>query len=145
MSVGDYGWEPHDRHGGPDKPVTGPKLEAVHEELEGGRPSLGRWLFRLASLLLVTMAALQVLDAAGLLAFHFGNWRPLLYIFILWGVAIGVSQVLTRGEAGQQTLFLLPALLFTAAMVIFPTFFGLYVAFTDWNLDALIRPPFQRP
>ena len=34
-------------------------------------------------------------------------------------------------------MFLLPALLFTIAMVIFPTFFGLYIAFTDWNLSSL--------
>ena len=41
-----------------------------------------------------------------------------------------------RGEAGHRALFLLPALLFTIAMVIFPTFFGIYIAFTDWNLSA---------
>ncbi len=49
---------------------------------------------------------------------------------------LGVGQVLTRGEDGHRALFLLPALLFTIAMVIFPTFFGLYIAFTDWNLSA---------
>jgi multiple sugar transport system permease protein len=47
-----------------------------------------------------------------------------------------VGQVLIRGEAGQPALFLLPALLFTIAMVIFPTLFGLYIAFTDWNLSS---------
>ncbi len=41
-----------------------------------------------------------------------------------------------RGEAGHRALFILPAVLFTIAMVIFPTFFGLYIAFTDWNLSA---------
>ena len=56
--------------------------------------------------------------------------------FLIWSVALGVSQVLTRGEAGQQTLFVLPALLFTLAMVIFPTLFGLYIAFTNWNLNG---------
>jgi multiple sugar transport system permease protein len=30
----------------------------------------------------------------------------------------------------------LPALLFTVAMVVFPTLFGLYIAFTDWNLNG---------
>ncbi len=30
-------------------------------------------------------------------------------------------------------------MLFTIAMVIFPTFFGLYIAFTDWNLSSLRR------
>lgn len=116
--------------------MTGGKLEAAHEELPEGRVSLGRWLFWLASLLLVGVATLQTLDSLGVLAIGFGNWRPLLYVFLLWGVALGASQVLKRGEPGQQTLFLLPALLFTAAMVIFPTLFGLYIAFTDWNLNA---------
>jgi ABC-type sugar transport system permease subunit len=31
----------------------------------------------------------------------------------------------------------LPAVLFTVAMVVFPTAFGLYIAFTDWNLQAV--------
>ena len=31
---------------------------------------------------------------------------------------------------------MLPAVLFTVAMVIFPTLFGLYIAFTDWNLSS---------
>ena len=44
-----------------------------------------------------------------------------------------------RGERGQPAVFLLPALLFTIAMVIFPTFFGLYIAFTDWNLELARR------
>jgi len=59
-----------------------------------------------------------------------------MFAFLLWGVALGVSQVLKYGDGGKQTLFVLPALLFTAAMVIFPTIFGLYIAFTDWNLNA---------
>jgi multiple sugar transport system permease protein len=123
--------------------VSGVKLEAVHEELAPGRTSLGRWLFRVASLLLISVAGLQILDALGALAIGFGNWRPLVYVFLLWSIALGASQVLTRGEAGQQTLFLLPALLFTAAMVIFPTIFGLYIAFTDWNLNAQSAPHFN--
>jgi multiple sugar transport system permease protein len=41
-----------------------------------------------------------------------------------------------RGAAGHKALFVLPAVLFTVAMVIFPTFFGLYIAFTDWNLSS---------
>lgn len=116
--------------------MTGGKLEAAREQLAGGRASLGGWLIWLASLLLVGTATLQFVNAAGIIEIGFGNWRPLLYMFVLWGVALGGSQVLMRGEAGQQTLFVLPALLFTAAMVIFPTIFGLYIAFTDWNLNA---------
>ncbi|TIN52632.1 MAG: sugar ABC transporter permease, partial [Mesorhizobium sp.] len=66
----------------------------------------------------------------------FETWRPVVYAYVLWGVAIGVGQVLTRGEDGQRALFLLPALLFTIAMVIFPTLFGFYIALTDWNLSS---------
>jgi multiple sugar transport system permease protein len=137
------GCEPRDSLYGRERSVSGVKLEAVHEELAPGRTSLGRWLFRVASLLLISVAGLQILDALGALAIGFGNWRPLVYVFLLWSIALGASQVLTRGEAGQQTLFLLPALLFTAAMVIFPTIFGLYIAFTDWNLNAQSAPHFN--
>jgi len=65
------------------------------------------------------------------------TWRPVVYAYVLWGVALGIGQVLTRGEDGQRALFLLPALLFTIAMVIFPTLFGFYIALTDWNLSSL--------
>jgi multiple sugar transport system permease protein len=110
--------------------VEGGKLEALQTA------ALGRWLFRLAWLALIAVAGLQILDTAGALDIGFTDWRPLLYTFILWSVSLGLNQVLTRGEAGQQTLFVLPALLFTIAMVIFPTVFGLYIAFTNWNLNA---------
>ncbi|SDR58189.1 carbohydrate ABC transporter membrane protein 1, CUT1 family [Rhizobiales bacterium GAS113] len=116
--------------------MTGGRLEAIQEELAGGRRVLGRWLIWLSSLLLLAVGALQVLDAAGAIAIGFSNWRPFLYMFLLWGVALGAGQVLARGETGKQTLFLLPALLFTFAMVIFPTLFGIFIAFTDWNLNA---------
>ena len=116
--------------------MTGRKLEAAHEGPSERRVRVGRWLFRIATLSLIAVAALQILDGAGVLTIGFENWRPLLYMYIFWGVALGGSQILTRGEAGQQTAFVLPALLFTVAMVIFPTIFGLYIAFTDWNLNA---------
>ena len=61
----------------------------------------------------------------------------MLYAYLVWAVALGAGQVMIRGERGHRALFLLPALLFTVAMVIFPTFFGLYIAFTDWNLSSL--------
>lgn len=35
----------------------------------------------------------------------------------------------------QQRAFLLPAVVVTFAVVIFPTVFGIYVAFTDWQLN----------
>lgn len=115
--------------------MTGGKLEAAHEERLPGRATLGRWLFLVASALLIVVTALQIASALGVVPIGFANWRPTLYAFVLWGVALGVSQVVEYGEIGRQRLFVLPALLFTGAMVIFPTLFGLYIAFTDWNLN----------
>jgi multiple sugar transport system permease protein len=116
--------------------VTHGSLEVAHEEVLPGRPLLGKWIIWLASVLLLAVAALQILDAVGLVSIAFGSWRPTLYAFLLWSAALGVSEVLRYGEVGKQRLFILPALLFTAAMVIFPTLFGLNIAFTDWNLNA---------
>ena len=112
------------------------RLEAAHDEVLPERSSLGKWIFRLASALLLVVAALQIADAAGLASIGFADWRPTLYAFLVWCVALGIAQVLERGELGQQRLFVLPALLFTGAMVIFPTLFGFSIAFTDWNLNA---------
>jgi multiple sugar transport system permease protein len=98
--------------------------------------TLGRGLVIIASLALGLVFLMQALSAAGMLDLGFEDWRPSLYAYALWAIALGVGQVLTRGEAGYKALFLLPALLFTIAMVIFPTIFGLYIAFTDWNLSA---------
>jgi multiple sugar transport system permease protein len=116
--------------------VSSGRLEAAQEEIPSGQASLGAWIFRLASVLLIAVAALQLAAALDLVSLRFADWRPTLYAFLLWGLALGASQLLRHGETGKQTLFVLPALLFTAAMVIFPTIFGLYIAFTDWNLNA---------
>jgi multiple sugar transport system permease protein len=112
----------------PDQPVARPPST--------GRQAAGRALMWLASALLVFVAAAQILYAAGYTGVGFDTWRPVLYAYVLWSVAIGIGQVLTRGEAGEKALFVLPAVLFTVAMVIFPTFFGLYIAFSDWNLSS---------
>src|SRR5580700_691678 len=112
------------------------RLEAAREDVAPGRLSLGRWVFRLASALLLVVAALELANASGLLSLGFVDWRPTLYAFLVWGVALGIAQILEYGELGRQRLFVLPALLFTGAMVIFPTLFGLSIAFTDWNLNA---------
>jgi multiple sugar transport system permease protein len=116
--------------------VTGGKLEAMQQRLAGRRRLFGRALMWLSFVVLVLIAVLQILDAFNVIAIGFSDWRPILYMFLLWGLALGIGQVLSQGEAGLQTLFVLPALLFTVAMVIFPTLFGLYIAFTDWNLNA---------
>jgi multiple sugar transport system permease protein len=116
--------------------VNPAKLEVAHDEAPPGRAPIGQWLFRLASALLIIVVVLQVARALGLVSLGFTNWRPTLYAFIFWSVALCASQVLENGELGMQRLFVLPALLFTGAMVIFPTLFGLSIAFTDWNLNA---------
>jgi multiple sugar transport system permease protein len=101
------------------------------------RRSLGRALILVASLGLAAAVLVQSLHRVGVMPFGFANWRPVLYAYLLWAVALGAGQVMIRGEAGHRALFLLPALLFTISLVIFPTFFGLYIAFTDWNLSSL--------
>ena len=89
-----------------------------------------------ATLVLVAAILIEGLYKTGATGFGFENWRPVLFIFIVWGVALGAGQVLARGEAGKRALFVLPAALFTVAIVIFPTLFGFYIAFTDWNLAS---------
>jgi multiple sugar transport system permease protein len=118
-------------------PLAGdPQIEVVSSQVTESRKALGRGLIILASLGLAMVLIVQILYATEAISVGFENWRPALYAFLLWSVALGVGQVLIRGERGHRALFLLPAVLFTIAMVIFPTFFGLYIAFTDWNLSS---------
>ena len=62
---------------------------------------------------------------------------------MLWSIALGAGLILSRGEAGHRALFVLPAVLFILAMAIFPTLFGFYIAFTDWNLSSLTGRKFN--
>ena len=96
-----------------------PRYHGARDRWPAGRPRLSRSSTRPASI-----------------GIGFETWRPLLYAYVLWGVALGIGQVLTRGEDGHRALFLLPAVLFTVAMVVFPTLFGFYIALTDWNLSS---------
>src|SRR4029078_7412019 len=73
----------------------------------------------------------------------FRNWRPLLYAYIVWGIALGLRQVLVHGERGRRALFILPAALFTVAMVVFPLIFGISLALSDWNLASLTGGKFN--
>jgi multiple sugar transport system permease protein len=110
------------------------KVAAV--EVSAGRRRAGRSLVLLASLGLAVVFLVQLLRAAEVIDFGFDNWRPVLYAYLIWAVVLGIGQVMTRGERGQMALFVLPAVLFTLLMVIFPTLAGLYIAFTDWNLSS---------
>jgi len=97
---------------------------------------MGRLLVIGASTLLAISVIVQILEGFGLTTIGLTTWRPIFYAYGIWSVAIAVSQIMMRGEAGWRALFLLPALLFTLIMVIFPTVFGLYIAFSDWNLSS---------
>lgn len=110
-------------------------LIAAHDIPEARRTA-GKWLITLATIALGAIALYQGLYAAGKTESGFSNWRPVLYAYLAWGVALGVGQVMIRGEGGKRALFVLPAILFTVAVVIFPTVAGLYIAFTDWNLAS---------
>jgi len=118
-------------------PAQDTQTDIASRRVPAGRRKTGRTLLVLASLGFAAVLLVQLLNSADLLGFGFENWRPVLYAYLLWSVALGASQVMRRGEDGHRALFLLPALLFTVAMVIFPTFFGIYIAFTDWNLSSL--------
>src|SRR5215213_4081962 len=119
-------------------PLSDDHLQTVaFGHISASRKNAGRALIALSSLLLLIVLLVQILYRAGSLSGGFDNWRPVLYAYLIWAAAIGAGQVLIRGEPGHRALFLLPALLFTISLVIFPTFFGLYIAFTDWNLSSL--------
>ncbi len=107
------------------------------------RKNAGRTLVVLASLGLLLVLLIQILHATGAIAAGFADWRPILYAYLLWATAFGVGQVVARGERGLRALFLLPAVLFTVAVVIFPTLFGIYIASLDWNLSSFEGPHFN--
>jgi multiple sugar transport system permease protein len=106
------------------------------EHIPASSKRLGRAMILLASFVLAGIVLIQILYRTETITVGFDNWRPILYAYLLWAVALAAGQVLIRGELGRRSLFLLPALLFTISVVIFPTFFGLYIAFTDWNLSS---------
>ena len=117
--------------------------QPVTKRAPGGRKAAGRALVLLASLGFLLVLLTQVLHTTGTIAAGFPDWRPILIAYLVWAVAFGVGQVLTRGERGQRALFLLPAVFFTVAVVIFPTIFGIYIASLDWNLSSIEGPRFS--
>jgi len=106
------------------------------------RSAAGRWLIVLATTGLIALVMVQVLYVNGRTTLGFETWRPLLYAYIAWAIALSCGVLLARGEAGQRAMFVLPAVLFTVAVVIFPTLFGFYIASLDWNLSAFDGPKF---
>ena len=122
----------------------GDKLHVVtSDHMSPGRILAGRTLVWSAAILLAVMLIVQALYEFERIPFGFENWRPVLYAYLFWAIAMGVAQVLIRGEQGKRALFVLPAVLFVVSMVIFPMLFGLYISFTDWNLASLTGRKFN--
>jgi multiple sugar transport system permease protein len=111
-------------------------IDSIYEAVSPARKRSGHILTWVSTLSLFAVLAFEILYKSGVVATGFENWRPLLFAYALWGVCIGYAQVLTRGNEGYKALFILPAVLFTVALVIFPTLFGFYIAVTDWNLSS---------
>jgi multiple sugar transport system permease protein len=110
--------------------------QAASAPVAASRQRAGRRLIRAGTALLIGVALVQVLDRAQIVPLGLPDWRPTLYAYLTWGVALCVGRVMIDGERGQQALFVLPAVLFTVAMAVFPTLFGFWIAFSDWNLSA---------
>jgi len=100
------------------------------------RKIMGRGMILLATLVFLALFLIQALHKSEGLAIGFETWRPVLYAYLAWSVALCWGLVLVKGERGKRALFVLPAFLFTIAVVIFPLIFGIYIALHDWNLSA---------
>jgi multiple sugar transport system permease protein len=110
--------------------------DVVAEPTQESRRRWGAAVLACGTLVLVASFFTQLFYVNGTIAFGFDTWRPVVYAYLVWAVSLGAWQVLCRGQDGSRALFVLPAVLFIAAMVIFPLSFGLYVSFTDWNLSS---------
>ncbi len=108
----------------------------TNDNISGQRRMFGHVLIWGAAGVLVTVAMMQTLQVAGRADFGFANWRPTLYAYIGWAIALCWGQVLIRGEHGKRSLFVLPAALFVISLVVFPLIFGIGIAFSDWNLSS---------
>jgi multiple sugar transport system permease protein len=103
---------------------------------QGWRQTVGRLLIAVVSLVFAVFLAMQLLKTFGLTSVGFDNWRPVAVVFVGWAVCLCAGIVWTRGQRGEQAVFLLPAVLITLAFVIFPTIYALFMAFHNWNLSA---------
>jgi multiple sugar transport system permease protein len=110
--------------------------DAGSAAVPSSRQRTGQALISAATVGLLAIVAIQTLHTVNVLDAGFANWRPVLYAYVAWALALCAGLVLSRGEHGRRAIFVLPAVLFTVSMVIFPTVFGLYIAFTDWNLSS---------
>ena len=118
-------------------------FQVVSGNLSSNRKNGGRLLIAVVSVAFAALILVQILHDTGAIESGFETWRPILYGYAGWSIGLGAGLVLLRGEAGLRALFVLPAALFTVAVVVFPTLFGFYIASLDWNLSSLAGPQFS--
>lgn len=101
------------------------------------------WGARIGGWLVLALIIMQGLKSFGVTSVGFDSWKPVALALIAWFVVLDIDIFMNRGLHGQRLLFLLPALQITLALVIFPTLFGLVVAFTQWDLGGTTGPTFN--
>ncbi|HIO62317.1 MAG TPA: hypothetical protein EYN39_11030 [Deltaproteobacteria bacterium] len=99
--------------------------------IQDQQKTLGKAMIFIATILLVLLFITQALHKSDNISVGFENWRPILYAYLLWSIALCWGILLIKGERGQRALFVLPAFLFTIAMVIFPLIFSVYISLHD--------------
>ncbi len=57
-----------------------------------GRRNAGRWLIVASSCAFGLVVLAQALRGAGIIEFGFDDWRPTLYAYVLWGIALGAAS-----------------------------------------------------
>ena len=62
------------------------------------RRALGRLLVVAATIALAAVALWQILYDTGATDLGFETWRPVLYAYLAWAVALGVGQVMMRAR-----------------------------------------------
>ena len=79
------------------------RLEAAHEDvLPGGcRSGLG---FSAGFGAALRRGGAATRRRSGLVSLGFADWRPTLYAFLLWGVALGARQILEHGEPDSNAV-----------------------------------------
>lgn len=113
-----------------------PTQQPVISVMPGSRAAFGRILIRLSTFIMVVLITGQFLKTVGATSIGFANWRPVATALVVWSVCLCFGLVLSRGQRGEEIVFLLPAILITVAFVIFPTIYALFIAFNSWNLSA---------
>ena len=113
----------------------------TNDQISPARERLGRLLLWASGAILLLVAVAQIMAQRGAapdasLPVLIESWRPTLYAWCLFITAYCASLVIRFGERGKRRLFIVPATLFIASMVIFPLIFAVTIAFSDWNLSS---------